>query len=379
MGPAGDGGGESARVQRPVPRGLGAVFDRLGTTLARTPDPARRRAERVGRTLLAAASSLAVIALMIAALGADPWTAFVALIDGALGNKFGLADTLIFGAVLILTGLAAAIPFSAGMWNIGGEGQLIAGGIAAAAVAFEAPATLPSWGTASLAILAALAGGALWGLVPGYLKARWGANEVIVTLMFVFIAFFLAEYAISTLWPSESHTTLPIPAGELPVLWASTSLNAGVLLGVVAVVVAWFLMARTSLGFQIKATGHNLHAARISGVRSGRTRILAMSIGGAFAGAAGGILVIGVNTALVGGFSANLGFLGIAVALMAGLSPIWILGSAFLFSILRAGSDNMQVVSGLDPAVGDMVVATLVITLLAFRVVRVRQLGSLNE
>ncbi len=284
-----------------------------------------------------------------------------------------------FASILILTGFAAAIPFSAGMWNIGGEGQLYMGAIASTAAAFAMPSGLPQWAGASLCVIAGILGGAFWGFLAGFPRTRWGANEVIVTLMLTYIALYLAEYAIG-LWPSQSNTTRDIPANTvLPTLVSGTSLNAGVFLGVIAMVGGWFLMFRTGLGFQIRAVGKNLRTAELNGVNPGSVQLAAFVIGGAFAGAAGAILVLGVNQALVSNLSDNLGYLGIAVALMAGLSPLGILASAFLFSTLRAGGDSMQVATNLDPAVGDLIVAAFVITLLAFHAVRVQQLNAVRE
>jgi simple sugar transport system permease protein len=156
-------------------------------------------------------------------------------------------------------------------------------------------------------------------------------------------------------------------------------LNAGVFLGVLAVATALFLMFRTGLGFQIRAVGKNVRNAELNGVSPGSVQLSAFTIGGAFAGAAGAILVLGVNRALVSNLSDNLGYLGIAVALMAGLSPLWIVASAFLFATLRAGGDSMQVATNLDPAVGDLLVAAFVITLLAFHAIRVQQLNWVRD
>jgi simple sugar transport system permease protein len=333
----------------------------------------------VRERLLPVAASLGVVALLVALFGADPSAAFSALIDGAFGNKFGIADLLVFTSILILTGFAAAIPFSAGMWNIGGEGQLYAGAMGAAAAAFGMPGGVPQWAAASLCVIAGIVAGAFWGFLAGFPRTRWGANEVIVTLMLTYIALYLSDYAIG-LWPSQSNTTRDIPANTaLPSLWAGTSLNAGVFLGVLAIAGGWFLMFRTGLGFQIRAVGKNVRTAELNGVKPGSVRLAAFVIGGAFAGAAGAILVLGVNQALVSNLSDNLGYLGIAVALMAGLSPLGIVAAAFLFSTLRAGGDSMQVATNLDPAVWDLIVAAFVITLLAFHAIRVQQLNSVRE
>ncbi|HSF26932.1 MAG TPA: ABC transporter permease [Actinomycetes bacterium] len=328
---------------------------------------------------MAILASLAIMAITLLVLGADPVAATGSMLEGALGSSFGIGETLTITSILVLTGLAAAVPFAAGMWNIGGEGQMYAGAVAATAVAFTAEG-LPAWAHVSLAVLAAVAGGALWGLIPGVLKTRLGANEVIVTLMLVYVAMYGVEFTINHLWPSRAQTTPPIPSSAaLPTLVPGAHVSAGVLLALAAVVGAAILLRRTHLGFAIRATGDNVRAARLSAIRPDRVRVLAFVIGGGFAGAAGGIAVLGVSRALVSGFSDNFGFIGIAVALMARLSPVWIVGSALLFSVLRVGANQMQVSTGLDPSTGDVLVTAFVLTLMAFGVIRVKQLGSIRE
>ena len=198
-----------------------------------------------------------------------------------------------------------------------------------------------------------------------------------MTLMLTYIALYLSAYAIG-LWPSQSNTTRPIPENAvLPTLLSPTSLNAGVFLGVLAVAGGWFLMFRTSLGFQIRAVGKNGDRDLTAQRREPRaaSSFSSFVIGGGYAGAAGAILVLGVNQALVSNLSDNLGYLGITIPLMAGLSPLGIVAAALLFSTLRAGGDAMQVATNLDPAVGDLIVAVFVITLLAFHAIRVQQVN----
>lgn len=332
--------------------------------------------------LAAVLSSLALMAVLLLLLGADPWTALSALLDGALGNKFGITETIVITSILALTGLAAAIPFSAGLWNVGGEGQLYVGAFAAAAGAFVFADHLPHVIGAAVAVLLATIAGGLWALIPGVLKARYNANEVIITLMLVFVGMFLVDYGIGSLWSGGvSRATRPIPeSSELPIIWTGTSLNAGVLLALAAVAVGWFVMARTTLGFKINATGKNPHSAEISGLRVGRLRVTAFVLGGAFAGIAGAIAVLGISRALVAGFSDNFGFIGVAVALLARLNPLWIIPSAALFAVLRVGSNKMQVTTGLSPSIGEAIVAVFVISLLAFHLLGLRRIsGSVNE
>lgn len=325
------------------------------------------------RTALALALTIGIFAALLALLGVDPWDGFRAIWNGALGNKFNFGQTVMITSLLALTGLAAAIPFSAHLWNVGGEGQLWFGAFVSTAISLTLPSDLSPWLAVPVAVIAATFGGAVWGFVPGLLKASIQANEVITSLMMTFIAIQLGNYAISTLWPSFSNQTQDVPANALlPNIWTGTLVTAGVPFMLAAVLLTWLLMARTGLGFEIRAIGLNPNAARMNGMRIGRITILAFAIGGACGGLAGAIAVLGINGALISNFSANFGYLGIAVALVARLNPAWIIPSAFLFAALRVGSSGLQAETGLSTTVGEVLVTTFVVLLLAFRVIRLR-------
>lgn len=335
---------------------------------------------RWSTTTAAVLASIGLMAIIVVALGANPLQAATSLLRGAVGSKFGLGETLTIASVLMLTGLAAAIPFRAGLWNIGGEGQMYAGAVAATAIAFGLPAGVPHAVHVVLCVLAGILGGALWGLIPGLLKVRFGANEVITTLMLVYVAIYLVDGAISHWWPSRAQTTPPIPESAVaPPMIAGMSVTWASLAAVLAVPLAWWVLHRTHLGFEIRATGDNVRAAQLAGIEPPRVRVLAFVLGGAFAGAAGAIAVVAISQALVSNFSGNFGYIGIAVALMARLHPAWMVGSAVLFAVLRVGANQMQVSTGLDPSSGDLLVGVFVITLMAFHVIRIKQLDSLGR
>ena len=335
----------------------------------------------LGRSLVALLATVGIVAAIIAALGANPLDAFHALIVGALGNTFNFGQTVMITTILALTGLAAAIPFSARLWNVGGEGQLYFGAFTAAGVALTLPPDLPHWFFAPLVVLASAAGGAVWGAVPGVLKAGFGANEVITSLMMTFVAILLADYAITVLWPQGAlPQTKYVPTGAtLPNIWAGTLVTAGAPLAVLAVLVAWLLVSRTALGFEIRAIGLNTNAARLNGIPIKRVTVLTFLAGGAFAGLAGGINVLGMNNALIDHFSGEFGFIGIAVALVARLSPAWILPSAFFFAVLRVGSGTLQVETGLSKSVGEVIVATFLLLLLNLHVIRLRYAEAVEQ
>ena len=329
---------------------------------------------KAGATAVSIAATAAIVAVILLLMGANPWTALSALVSGALGNKFNFGQTVMITTMLALTGLAAAIPFSARLWNVGGEGQMYFGAFCAAGLGLTLPASLPHWFFAPLILVLSAIGGAVWGFIPGALKALINANEVIVSLMSVFVAILLANYAITVVWPQGiAPQTRDAPANTLlPNIWSGTLITAGAPVALLCVIAAWVIMARTRLGFEIRAVGLNPLAARLNGMHVGRIAVYSFMLGGAFAGIAGAIAVVGIYGDLPTDFSGNFGFLGIAVALVARLSPVWILPSAFFFAILRVGSNGLQVATGLSPSVGEIIVATFVILLLAFRVIRLR-------
>jgi simple sugar transport system permease protein len=335
--------------------------------------PAALRGAGLRRTLGAVAATLIIFSLLIAALGASPTAAFDAMITGALGSTFNLGQTMMIAALLICTGIAAAIPFRAHLWNVGAEGQMWFGAFCTLAVAFALPDSTTPWLFATLCVIASMLGGALWGFVPGVLKATINANEVITSLMMTFVAIELGNWATDGIWPQgASNQTKDVPLGSmLPNIWDGTLVTLGAVLAVVAAAVAWVIMARTRLGFEIRAIGLNANAARMNGMSIARVAIATFTMGGAFAGLAGGIFILGINGALPAGFNlSNFGYLGIAVALVARLNPAWIIPSAVLFAALRVGSDGLQATTGLSTTVGQILMALLVVLLLAFRLIR---------
>lgn len=333
-----------------------------------------RRVPTGWRLVAAAALAAGIVAILVAALGANPATAFHALYQGSLGTPFGLGQTVMLAAMLALTGLAAAIPFTARMRNVGGEGQLYIGAVAAMAVGLGFPDGTPHWVMAPAVVVAGALGGALWAAVPGVLKVMVNANEVIVSLMLYFVAILFAQYATTDMWPSGlALQTRNLPEHALlPTLSSSTGLTLGAPLALVALAAAWVLLARTTLGFQIRAVGLNPHASRSNGIAVGRVRLLSFILGGAAAGLGGAVLVAGMYGGLIAGSAAGFGFLGIAVAIVARLSPAWILPSALLFAALEIGSNTLQVAADISAAIGDVLAGAFVVALLALGVVRMR-------
>lgn len=325
-------------------------------------------------TILSLAITLVMVAVLILAIGANPWEAAKAIIKGSLIEPFFLGQTLMIASILALTGLAAALPFTSRLWNIGGEGQMFAGAMAAVALGIELPPSTPRVLFIAIVILGSFLGGAIWGLIPGALKAFYGASEIVTTLMLSFVAVFVANYIIAEVWPDPfSQKTVSIAENaQFPTIWDDGTVDISVLIAIGAAALAWLLMTKTSLGFSIRAIGANPNAARLAGVRTKQVTLLTFLVAGGFAGLAGGVAVAGIFDDLDLNFSSNFGFIGIAVALLARLKPSLIIPAAFLFSMLRVGSNSLQASADISPSLGDIIVAVFVILLMVTGAIRFR-------
>lgn len=338
------------------------------------PDVAQAESTAHGwlKTLLALLGTLVVMALLVAALGANPIDVGTTLINGSLGSTFNLSQTIVVAGILTLTALAAAIPFSARLWNIGGEGQMTAGAVTAAVLGIVLPETWPGLLLASAVTVGAVLGGALWAAIPGWLKARFDASEIVTTLMLNFVAIFGAAWVISDVFPEgfvQRTESIAVNA-EYPRPWEGWLVDIGVFLAIAAAVFAYVGISRTRLGFSIRAIGANARAARLAGIETRRVTVRTFFIAGAFAGLAGALIVQGRDHSLLQNFSANFGFVGIGVALVARLNPLWILASAGFFAVLRVGSNSLQAGAGLAPVVGEIIVAVFVILLMVAGVIK---------
>jgi len=332
------------------------------------------------RTLLSLAGTLLAMSVLVWALGANPLEVVEAIVIGALGNPFNIGQTVIITGILILTALAAAIPFSARLWNVGGEGQMTVGAVAAAVLGIVVPGTWSRWLLVPVVMMGSMAAGALYGAVPGWLKARFDASEIVTSLMLNFVAASLAAWVIFEVYPEGfvQRTEAIHVNSELPRPIEGSLVDIGIIIAVAAAVIAWFVMKHTRLGFSIRAIGANNPASRLSGIRTERVTVQTFLMAGAFAGLAGSLIVQGRDHSLLQDFSANLGFLGIGVALVARLHPLWIIASAAFFAILRVGSNSLQAGAGLSPVVGEIVIATFMILLMVTKVIKFRYPESVD-
>ena len=267
-------------------------------------------------------------------------------VSGVLGP---LANTLLFATPLIAGGLAVAIPFRAGLFNIGAEGQITVAAVLAAYVGFAM--ALPPVVHLVVAVLAGLLGGALWGAIPGVLKATTGAHEVITTIMLNYVARFGILYALGTTYFQREGRADPISpeilgTATMPRLLPFGRVNLALLLVLVAAAVAWWLLNRSTVGFRLRAVGANPEAARTAGMSVPGAYVTAMVLAGTFAGLAGVSQVLGSERVLTTGISAGLGFDAITVALLGRANPLGVVGAGLLFGALKAGGLTMQATTG---------------------------------
>lgn len=304
--------------------------------------------------LLAVFTALVIGIIIILLTGAslsEALAAYRALLVGSVGSVKAISETLTAATPLILAGLSVAIAFRAGLFNIGGEGQMLIGGMTAVLVGFSITG-LPWFVHLPLALLAGIMGGAAWGFIPGFLKAKTGAHEVIVTIMLNFIALRLVDFLLKTTLFQREGRNDPVSktveaSAQLPQLlgWMNPALRVhlGLIVALIAAGLISWLLFRTTTGFEFRAVGANPSAARYAGMSITKVYILVMMIAGGLAGLAGTGQVLGVLDRATPGFSANIGFDGIAVALLGRSNPWGVVAAALLFGGLRAGGQNMQV------------------------------------
>ena len=297
--------------------------------------------------LAAIALGVALSMIAVKLLGDSPMLVLRTLVKSAVGTREDLGMTLFYSTPLIFTGLSVAIAFQAGMFNIGAEGQLMWGAMAAAIVGIVGK-NVPGGLAPLLAGLAAMFAGAIWGFIPGWLRARRGSHEVINTIMMNFIAVGITSYLTLYRFKTEENQ-IPETAAIAPQFlfskwtwFGDTPLNFSFLLAIGTAVVVWLLLWRTTLGYEIRAVGDNEEASRTVGIDSGRIRMIAMSLAGAVAGMVGINEVLGSAGKFKMGFSPEYGFMGIAVALLGRNRPLGVVCSALLFGALHKGAGALD-------------------------------------
>ncbi|MFI5242650.1 MAG: ABC transporter permease [Gemmatimonadales bacterium] len=312
---------------------------------ASSPSAMRDRvAEALLPPLVALLVSIVAGDLLILAVGQSPGAVYRLMLEGTWGNAYGFGQVLYKTTTLVCTGLAVAVGLRAGLFNIGAEGQLAAGGLGAALVGLALPAGTTALLAVPLCTVAALAGGGIVGYVPGVLRARWGAHEVITTIMLNFVVLAFLSWLLSgRLRVPETLHTNAIRAGALPRLsawWApfhGSASNASLIIVLAAAAsTSWYLF-HTSRGYELRAVGLQPDAAESGGVSVGKTWIRALTISGALAGLGGINFVLGYEHYYEEGFATGAGFLGIAVALVGRSNPFGVVLAALFFATLSQG------------------------------------------
>ncbi len=320
---------------------------------------------------LALLTALVVGALVMLLAGDDVLGAYEGLFLGAFGSARAWSTVARNLTPLLLTGLSVAVAFKAGLFNIGASGQYLMGAISAVAIGVNFPG-LPIFIHLPLAMLAGIGGGLIWGAIPGALKAYTGAHEVITTIMLNYIAANFAGWTVSSGGPLRDPTSGAI--SETPDVLASAQIpwlfgppyrvHWGVVLAILVAVLVWWLIYKTTLGFEIRTVGQNVKAARYAGIRVNWTLILTMSIAGGLAGLAGTIETLGLIHRFAPEFGGGVGFDGITVALLGQTNPLGIVLASFLLGALNAGAARMQFDSGVAADI-IQVIQALVLTFVA--------------
>lgn len=303
--------------------------------------------------LFATLAALGVGAIMLLLLGANPLTGYAALLEGAFGSANAIADTAVKATPLLLVGLGICIAFRSGVINIGGEGQMIMGGLASIALGLSFPDT-PGLVMVPAALLLGFLAGAVWGGIPGYLKARFNVNEILSTIMMNAIAVqFMNLLLRGVLIDPNQKGAAKIPQTmrlarefDLP-RWVPTRLHLGALLAVILAFAVYYFLWRTTMGYRIRAVGLNVFASRYAGIKVERYVVLSLLLSGAFSGLAGAVQVYGVSHFMItdgtaAGFTGSAGFNGIVAALFGQLHPLGTIPASFLFGALLVGANKLQ-------------------------------------
>ena len=326
--------------------------------------------------VFATIAALLVGAIMLLLLKVNPIEAYKAMWDGAFGSQNALAETLVKATPLLLVGLGICISFRGDVINIGGEGQMIVGAILGTLIGITL-VDWPGWAVIPVALLTGFIGGAIWGGIPGVLKAYFRVNEILSTVMMNAIAVQLMNFLLRgpMIDPSQAELASKIPQTarlldtfRLP-RWVPTRLHLGALIAVVLAFLVYILLWRTTWGYRIRAVGQNPDASKYAGVKVRNYIVLALILSGAFAGLAGVMQVYGVNYRMItdgsaSGFTGSAGFNGIVAALFGGLHPIGTIPASILFGALLVGANKMQrvvqVPSALITALNGLVVVFVV-------------------
>ncbi len=330
--------------------------------------------------VLAVFTALVIGALVILWAGGNPIAAYIGLFQGGFGSLRALSETAVWATPYIFAGLAVALAFKGGLFNIGAEGQLALGATAAAWIGYALPDVLgvqiPGLIHLFLVVAGGMAAGAIWGAIPGWLKAKTGAHEVINTIMMNYIALNMVSYLLNGPWkdPNPLNVIARTPSiaegARIPPIFAGYRIHWGFVLALLVAYLVWWLLYKTTLGFEIRTAGANPDAAKYSGVNVGLIIVLTMAISGALAGLAGVVEVSGLNYRHELGFSTGYGFDAIAIALLGKTHPAGVVLASILFGGMRNGGTRMQFVTQIPIDVISIIQALILLFVAADAIIR---------
>lgn len=327
-------------------------------------EPQRLALKQILRFMWAISIAFLLGILLLWIDGYSPGDAFSAALWGSVSSSYRTANMMARIMTITLAGLAAAIPFIAGVWNIGGDGQITVGAFAAAYVGISLTG-LPTFVHLSLAISAAMLAGAVWAAIPAFLLLKYKANEIVTTIMMNYVAFLLTDYFVNYPFKepgSACAQTVRMPeSATLSQLVPMSNLNMGIFIALAAFIVIVFFVRRTIWGYEWRILGSNEQFGRYGGIKSNRMRFLSMCVGGALAGLAGSILVLGVFHRFLPNISGGVGFNGVLIALIAANSPLLVLVVASIFGWLQSGVIGMESKMGITVQFSDILQSMIIL------------------
>ncbi len=324
---------------------------------------------RIVIPIAAVVATLILSAIPILIAGGELWKSYFYLFYGALGTRFNLLETFVKASPLLLTGLAVAFAFRAKFWNIGAEGQLLAGALAATVLGISLK-SVPSFLVLPMVIAAGFLAGGLWAFIPAILKTKLKVDDVVSSLLLNYVMIHIMGALLfgplqqpGSSWPRSSEI---IAAAKYPILMPRSRFHIGVLIALLAVLVIWFINNKTTFGYQNKAVGMNLRAARFGGIRTNAVILWTALISGGLAGLAGVGELCALQYRLIMDLSPGYGYSGIVIAMLGNLHPVGVLFSSLFFSIIIVGAQTMSRMTGVPVYIAEVIQGMALMIMLIF-------------
>jgi len=323
--------------------------------------------------IVAILGTFLVTSVFVLLAKANPLEAYYYFIIEPLSSKVSALEVLVKATPLLLTGACATLAFSAGYWNIGGEGQFMAGAFAATGIGILLQGVVPGIAIPVM-ILASFVGGVIWALIPAWLKTKLAVDEVVTTLLFNSIILFIIAFVLNNAWRNPTTGWPQSPeistTARYITLIPRSRLHMGFIIAVLAVLIEWFFLARTAFGLKIRSIGISKDAAQFAGIKVNRTLFIVALISGGIGGLAGGGDIAGIHFHLLEALGAGLGYSGVIVAMFAGLNPLAVIPSALFIGLIDTGSQSVSRALGVPTYMGDVVQATLLLVTLAMFILK---------